>query len=87
MDFIASHLLTIILFFPALAAILILFLPRTEESFIRWVALVASLVPLGLSLYLWFAFDAGQPVSNSKNSSSGIRRSIPLTTRVWMASP
>ena len=58
MDFLSNHLLSVILFFPVFAALLILFLPKDETKLIRWTALVASLVPLGLSLWLWFSFDA-----------------------------
>jgi NADH-quinone oxidoreductase subunit M len=61
MDFIANNLLTFILFTPTLVALVIFFLPRGEDNFIRWLALVGSLVPLGLSLYLWFNFDPGTP--------------------------
>ncbi len=60
MDFIANNLLTLILFIPALAAILIALLPSEEKTLIRWVALIASLFPFALSLFLWFAFDASQ---------------------------
>ncbi len=57
MDFIANHLLTLILFFPALSALVILFLPRDEMKLIRWTALIASLVPFVLTLVLWLRFD------------------------------
>jgi len=58
MEFVASHLLTLILFLPALTAIVILFLPRARVGLIRGVAFAASLVPLGLSIWLWLAYDA-----------------------------
>ena len=57
MDFIANHLLTLILFTPALAAVILLALPREEENLIRWVAFVLSFLPLILSLILWFDFE------------------------------
>ncbi len=57
MDFLSSHLLTTILFFPVLAALVILFLPGGEAKLIRWTAFVASLVPFALSLVIWFNFD------------------------------
>ncbi|RME87230.1 MAG: NADH-quinone oxidoreductase subunit M [Anaerolineae bacterium] len=59
MDFISSHLLSIILFFPVLAALVILFLPKDEVKLIRWTALIASLIPLALSLVAWFRFEPG----------------------------
>jgi len=58
MDFLSSHLLSVILFFPVFAAILILFLPRGEDKLVRWTALIASLVPFALTLVLWSNFDA-----------------------------
>ncbi len=57
MDFIYNHLLTIILFFPVLAALVIFFLPSDQSKLIRWTALIASLVPLGLSIWLWTQFQ------------------------------
>jgi NADH-quinone oxidoreductase subunit M len=57
MDFISTHLLTTILFFPVLAALVILFIPSDQVKAIRWTALLASLVPLGLSVWLWMTFN------------------------------
>lgn len=61
MDFIASHLLTLILFSPVVAAVVLLILPRQQEGLIRWTAFILSFVPLGFSLALWFGFEAGRP--------------------------
>ncbi len=61
MDFIANHLLTFILFVPTLAALVVLCLPKGEVRLIRWVALLSSLIPLGLTLYVWANFNASQP--------------------------
>jgi NADH-quinone oxidoreductase subunit M len=57
MDFISTHLLTTILFFPVLAALAILFIPNDQVKAIRWTAFLASLVPLGLSVWLWTIFN------------------------------
>jgi len=61
MNFIDAHLLSLILFVPALAAVIILFLPAGENKLFRWFAFEASLIPLALSLVMWFRFDANQP--------------------------
>lgn len=61
MDFIASHLLSIILFFPVLSALVILFLPKDELKLIRWTALIASLIPFAFALVLWFQFKSDLP--------------------------
>src|ERR1043165_1256840 len=60
-NFIDAHLLSLILFVPALAAVIILFLPEGENRLFRWFALGASLIPLILSLIVWFRFDPNQP--------------------------
>ncbi|MFZ5818573.1 MAG: complex I subunit 4 family protein [Chloroflexota bacterium] len=57
MDFINNHLLSLILFSPALVAVVIFFLPKDEMKLIRWTALVGSLFPLALSLLLWTRFN------------------------------
>src|SRR6266542_2988911 len=59
MNFIDTHLLSLILFFPALAAIIILFLPQ-NNNLIRWFAFGASLVPFVLSLVVWIRFNPSQ---------------------------
>ena len=61
MDFVANHLLTLILFTPVLSAVILMILPSDQESLIRWTAFVLSFIPLLLSVFLWFGFNAGQP--------------------------
>lgn len=61
MNFIDTHLLSLILFFPALAALAMLFLPKDENKLFRWFAFSASLVPFILSLIAWFRFQPSQP--------------------------
>ena len=61
MDFISTHLLTTILFFPVLAGLAILFIPNDQAKAIRWTAFLASLVPLGLSVWLWMSFNSTAP--------------------------
>lgn len=57
MEFINTHLLSLILFFPALAGIVMLFLPKDALKLLRWFALLTSLVPFALSIVLWLRFD------------------------------
>ena len=56
MDFLNSHLLSLILFIPAVAAVVMFFLPKDEVKFLHWFAFVASLIPFALSVYLWIQF-------------------------------
>jgi NADH-quinone oxidoreductase subunit M len=60
MEFISNHILTLILFTPVLSAIVLSLLPDDQKSLLRWTALILSLIPLALSLALWFGFDRGQ---------------------------
>lgn len=59
MDFIDSNLLTLILFTPTIAALVLLFIPDREHGIIRWTALIASLIPFVLSLRAWFGYNPG----------------------------
>jgi len=61
MGFITNHLLTLILFFPILAAIVVLCLPKDNLKAIRWTAFGASLIPFLLTILLWTQFKSGQP--------------------------
>jgi NADH-quinone oxidoreductase subunit M len=61
MNFIDTHLLSLILFVPSFAAIVMLFLPTNENKLLRWFAFVSSLVPFVLSLIAWFRFQPSQP--------------------------
>lgn len=60
MDFILDHLLTLILFIPTAAALVMLALPGKRTNLLRWWALGASLVPFGLTLLLWSRFAPQQ---------------------------
>ncbi|HJR79145.1 MAG TPA: NADH-quinone oxidoreductase subunit M [Anaerolineales bacterium] len=58
MNFIDTHLLSLILFLPSIAALIMLFFPKDENNLARWFAFIASLIPFVLSLIVWFRFDA-----------------------------
>ncbi|HEY5984519.1 MAG TPA: NADH-quinone oxidoreductase subunit M [Anaerolineales bacterium] len=57
MLFIDTHLLSLILFIPAVAAVVLWLLPNGSLRFFRWWALIASLIPLVLTVYLWMGFN------------------------------
>ena len=61
MNFITDHLLSLILFTPALAAVIMLFLPNGENKLHHWFAFGASLIPFLLSLVLWLDFKSYVP--------------------------
>lgn len=61
MEFILNNLLTLILFIPLLSAIVVGLLPSEEKKLIRWTALILSLIPLALSLWMWRNFNPDLP--------------------------
>jgi NADH-quinone oxidoreductase subunit M len=60
MEFIESNLLTLTLFFPVIAAIVVTLLPGEEKKLIRWTAFILSLIPLALSLVMWLQWKPDQ---------------------------
>ena len=54
-------LLTLVVFFPVVGALAILFVREEQKSAIRWLALVSSLVTLGLAVLVLIRFDASNP--------------------------
>jgi len=60
MEFVESNLLTLTLFFPVFAAIIVGLLPSEEKKLIRWTSLILSLVPLALSLVMWQQWNPEQ---------------------------
>ena len=61
MAFITNHLLSLILFIPTAAALILLALPAGKVKLIRWYAFGASLVPLALAVFAWTQFQSGKP--------------------------
>jgi NADH-quinone oxidoreductase subunit M len=61
MEFFYSHLLTLILFFPVLSALVVSCLPKENIRAIRWTALIFSLAPFALTVFLWTQFKSGSP--------------------------
>lgn len=57
MDFLQDNLLTLVIFSPALAGLIIFLLPDDEHTLIRRLAFVFSLIPLALTLVMWFNYD------------------------------
>ncbi len=57
MNFILNHILTVILFAPTVAALILLIVPDKDARVFRWGALAASLIPFLLTLVLWGRFN------------------------------
>ena len=56
--------LTLILFTPTIAALVLLLLPRDNKQNIRWVALSASLIPFVLAVLAWLGFESTPKFDN-----------------------
>lgn len=56
-----SHLLSIILFTPLVGAMLLLFVSKTKEDAIRWLANIFATAGFLVSVPLWFWYDAQNP--------------------------
>lgn len=54
-------LLTLVVFFPVVGAVAILFLREDQKTAVRWTALLASLVTLGLAILVLTRFDPSNP--------------------------
>ena len=52
-----SWILTLITFIPVLGALIVLLMPDQWEHEIKWTAIIISLIPLALTIWLWFAYD------------------------------
>jgi NADH:ubiquinone oxidoreductase subunit 4 (subunit M) len=61
MDFIASNILTIVTFTPALGAVLLLFFNREQTRAIRTLALIITIFTFTFSLHLIVHFDSSNP--------------------------
>ncbi len=57
MEFINSHLLSLITFIPVIGSLFVLALPRDKVNLIKWSTLVITIIPLLLALILYAGFD------------------------------
>ncbi|HEY3119778.1 MAG TPA: NADH-quinone oxidoreductase subunit M [Vicinamibacteria bacterium] len=57
MDFLRTHLLSVITYTPLVGAVVLLFLPRGRDDAVRWVANAFGVLGFLVSLPLWFWFD------------------------------
>lgn len=49
--------LTLMTFIPLLGAIIILFIPKSQERLIKYFSVVISLIPLAISVFLWLTYN------------------------------
>ena len=60
MEFLTNPL-NLVIFFPLLGVLVLLFLPSEKKNLIRWTALITSLVTFGLSIWVLTMFDKSNP--------------------------
>ncbi|MEK7809999.1 MAG: NADH-quinone oxidoreductase subunit M [Chloroflexota bacterium] len=56
MEFILSRIVSLTLFTPVIGLIIVGLIPSDQKNAVRWTAFLASLVPAGFSIVLWFAY-------------------------------
>ena len=61
MSFFVDNILTFTILAPLAAALVLFFLPEDDHPLIRRLALLFSLIPLGMVLYMWFTYDRTTP--------------------------
>ncbi|MGQ9454613.1 MAG: complex I subunit 4 family protein [Armatimonadota bacterium] len=54
-------ILPVITFVPLVGVVVVMFIPRQNASAIKLTSIAVSLLPLALSIWLWFAYDRGGP--------------------------
>lgn len=59
MNFVLSHLVSLIIFTPLIGLVAVGLIPSDQKQAIRWVAFLASLIPAGLAIALWFSYAGG----------------------------
>jgi NADH-quinone oxidoreductase subunit M len=60
MEFIKEPL-NLVTFFPLVGVLILLFVKNEKKNLARWVALVASTITFGISIWVLFIFDASDP--------------------------
>ncbi|MBX7149474.1 NADH-quinone oxidoreductase subunit M [bacterium] len=56
MEFINNHILSLVIFFPVAAALIIMLLPREEKTLIHRLGILLALIEFFISLHLYFHF-------------------------------
>jgi NADH-quinone oxidoreductase subunit M len=51
-------ILSLVTFFPLLVSVIVLIIPKSKRNLIRWVSTILSLIPLGLSIYIYIIVRA-----------------------------
>ena len=63
-DDLGNNLLTVLIMLPLLGAVITAFLPKDPPALARWVALIASLLPMVLGIWLFYEMSTTDPDAN-----------------------
>lgn len=61
LEFLNQNILTLILFSPLVAGLVILIIPKDQKQLIRWVAFILSMLPFLMTIWLWLNFNQDIP--------------------------
>jgi len=78
--------LTYIVFWPLLAALILVFVPRTFVTVMRAVAIVATFVSAVLALKVFLQFDLAAMSYQFVQKTTWVERWASTTSSAWMAS-
>ncbi len=67
------NILSMITFIPILGMLIIAIVPNRGEKSARWIALITSLIMLGLSVVLWLNFNSAQGAMQFEEMYGGYR--------------
>ena len=56
-----NWVLPLITFVPLLGAAFIMFLPKEKPANIKWASIAISIIPLVISIWLWFNYNGNGP--------------------------
>lgn len=79
-------ILSVLVWLPVAAGVLLLLVGERGLTVGRWIALAASLATFAISVLLWREFDSRTASMQFSNSSRGSAPSTPGTRSGWMAS-
>src|SRR5262249_27471831 len=72
----SSWLLTMMIFFPILGALLVLFVPRGKDGLVKWVALAAAAAPMALAVMLYQQYDRTFSMQSGNSGLQFIQRAV-----------
>lgn len=73
----SAYILPIITFLPLLAALIIMFIPKERPVTVKATSIVISMIPLAMSIWMWFAYNSRGPQFPNGAQFESLARWIP----------